>query len=155
MHPCAKMLSYAKLPNEKYLINWPRKGNDYYVNDVLLNDQERAIVYQKAKDKTMRFIYFIQDELGYDNLGIANDEYPSSDGLPLMPYHREGRRIKGQVFMTLPHITTPFDSDLYRTGIAVGDYPIDHHHLELPDAPEIDFPIVPSFNIPLGALLPT
>lgn len=154
VHPCATMLSYAKLPNEKYLINWPREGNDYYVNDVLLDAEERSAAYQKAKDKTMRFIYFIQHELGYRNIGIADDEYPSADGLPLMPYHREGRRIKGKVFMTLPHITAPFDSDLYRTGIAVGDYPIDHHHLELPDAPEIDFPLIPSFNIPIGVLIP-
>jgi hypothetical protein len=36
----------------------------------------------------------------------------------------------------------------------VGDYPIDHHHDKYPNAPEIDFPKVPSFSIPFGALIP-
>jgi hypothetical protein len=46
---------------------------------------------------------------------------------------------------------------LYRTGIAVGDYPIDHHHKRYPDwekLPELHFYPVPSYNVPLGALIP-
>jgi hypothetical protein len=43
---------------------------------------------------------------------------------------------------------------LYRTGISVGDYPVDHHHDCNPDAPKIKFPAVPSFNIPIGCLIP-
>lgn len=31
---CAKMLTYGKLPNNKYMINWPRHGNDIYLNVV-------------------------------------------------------------------------------------------------------------------------
>jgi len=46
------------------------------------------------------------------------------------------------------------DHTLYRTGISVGDYPVDHHHDCNTDAPEIGFPAVPSFNIPLGTLIP-
>jgi hypothetical protein len=71
-----------------------------------------------------------------------------------MPYHREGRRIHGLVQLNINHILKPYDFPLYRTGIAVGDYPVDHHHYERPDAPEIDFPYIPSFNIPIGALIP-
>ena len=26
------MITYGKLPNNKYMINWPIEGNDYYVN---------------------------------------------------------------------------------------------------------------------------
>ncbi|MFT4568618.1 MAG: hypothetical protein ACI9FN_003587 [Saprospiraceae bacterium] len=61
----------------------------------------------------MRFIYFIQEEPGYRNLGIADDEFSTSDGLPYMPSHREGRIIKGKVVVILPHITDPFGSNLY------------------------------------------
>ncbi len=32
--PCDKMLTYGKLPNGKYMINWPNEGNDYYVNAI-------------------------------------------------------------------------------------------------------------------------
>ena len=59
--------------------------------------------------------------------------------------------------MTVNHILKPFDQKekLYRTGIAVGDYPIDHHHGKYASgAPSLDFPPVPSFNVPLGALIP-
>jgi len=153
-HECDKMLSYGKLPNNKYMINWPKHGNDYYTNVAELSRKDRAAEYQKAKEKTLRFIYYIQYELGYSHLGIAEDEYDTPDQLPYMPYHREGRRIKGKTRMNVNHILKPFEYSLYRTGIAVGDYPIDHHHAEYPDAPDIDFPSVPSFSIPIACLIP-
>ena len=153
-HPCESMLSYAKLPNNKYLINWPIYGNDYYANVVEMPRKERTIVYEKAKLKTLQFIYYIQTELGYQNLGLATDEFPTTDQLALMPYHREGRRIKGLQRLTVNHILKPYQYNLYQYGVAVGDYPIDHHHKERPDAPEIDFPKVPSFSVPIGALIP-
>jgi FAD dependent oxidoreductase len=44
---------------------------------------------------------------------------------------------------------------VYATGIAVGDYPVDHHHGQYPGKiPAIQFPKIPSFNIPMGALIP-
>ena len=154
VHPCETMMNYGKLPNGKYMINWPLKGNDYYANLIDKTDAERKVILEKAKNKTLQFIYYIQTELGYTHLGIAKEEFPTLDGLPLMPYHREGRRVHGLVQLNINHILAPYDSTLYRTGIAVGDYPIDHHHFERADAPVIDFPPVSSFNIPLGALIP-
>ncbi len=151
-----KMLAYAKLPNNKYMLNWPKNGNDTYLNVVELNNEQRNIVLEKAKQTTFRFIYFIQQQLGYKNLGLADDEFPAADKLALMPYYREGRRVKGMVRFTVNNIAAPFKSlPLYRTGIAVGDYPIDHHHKKNTAAPQhLEFYPVPSFNIPLGALIP-
>ena len=156
LHSCQTMLNYAKLPNDKYLINWPTNGNDFYANVIPLAPKERQKLFQAAKNRTMNFIYFIQKELNYSNLGLADDEFPTDDLLPLIPYHREGRRIKGKVQLNVNHILAPHIQKqlLYRTGIAVGDYPIDHHHNERLDAPVINFPAVPSFNIPLGSLIP-
>lgn len=152
---CDKMLDYGKLPNDKYMINWPITGNDYYANPVGMSPGARAEAYEQAKDQTRRFVYYLQQGLGYTNLGIADDEFPTEDGLALMPYHREGRRIEGLVWTTIDHIRTPYEfpDPLYRTGVAVGDYPVDHHHGKNPEAPEIDFPKVPSFNIPAGSLI--
>jgi hypothetical protein len=152
-----QMLDYAKLPNGKYLINWPGKGNDIYLNMVEMNEAGRAEAIRLAKAKTIRFIYFLQTEMGFRNLGLADDEFPTPDRLPIMPYHREGRRLRGITRIDLNHIATPFaiPSPLYRTGIAVGDYPVDHHHRENLNAPQhLGFYPVPSFNIPLGALIP-
>jgi len=152
-----QMLDYARLPNGKYLINWPGKGNDIYINTVEMDEAGRAEAHARAKAKTMRFIYFLQTEMGFRHLGLANDEFPTPDRLPLMPYHREGRRLRGVARIDLNHIATPYalQDPLYRTGIAVGDYPVDHHHRENLSAPQhLGFYPVPSFNIPLGALIP-
>ncbi|MDP3394590.1 FAD-dependent oxidoreductase [Sediminibacterium sp.] len=152
-----KMLNYGKLPNNKYMINWPGYGNDLYLNVVEMKEADRNKELIKAKEQTQRFIYFIQHQLGFKQLGLANDEYPTKDRFPLIPYHRESRRVKGLVRMDIHHIAKPFQIEmpLYRTGIAVGDYPIDHHHKKNPDAPQhLDFYGVPSFNIPLGVMIP-
>jgi len=75
--------------------------------------------------------------------------------LALAPYHREGRRLQGIQRLTINHILNKYETNpLYRTGISVGDYPVDHHHDCNPDAPKIIFPPVPSFNIPMGCLIP-
>ena len=152
-----KMLNYGKLPNQKYMINWPNRGNDIYLNMVEMDEANRQSELVKAKEQTLRFIYFIQHQLGFKSLGLADDEFPTHDKLPLIPYHRESRRVKGLVRFDVKHIAKPFESSipLYRTGIAVGDYPIDHHHKKNIKAPQhLDFYPVPSFNIPLGSLIP-
>ena len=152
-----KMLNYGKLPNQKYMINWPNRGNDIYLNVVEMDEANRQSELIKAKEQTLRFIYFIQHQLGFKTLGLADDEFPTHDKLPLIPYHRESRRVKGLVRFDVRHIAKPFDapSPLYRTGIAVGDYPIDHHHKKNIKAPQhLEFYPVPSFNIPLGSLIP-
>lgn len=155
---CGNMIDYGKLPNGKYMINWPNCGNDHYVNLVEMSPKARAVEIERAKQTTLRFVYYIQHELGFKHLGLAENEYPTSDGLPMIPYHRESRRYRGLVDFTLPYVRTPYaaSSPLYRTGVAVGDYTIDHHHKKNPEAPAIDFIKirVPSYNVPLGALIP-
>ncbi len=150
-----KMLDYGKLPNGKYMLNWPAYGNDFYVNMIGMSADQKQKAIRQAKEQTYRFIYFIQTELDFKHIGIADDEFPTSDHLALMPYHRESRRVKGLVRFNIKHLSQPFDYNLYRTGIAVGDYPIDHHHRKNSEAPQhIDFYPVPSYNVPLGSLIP-
>ena len=153
------MITYGKTPNGKYMINWPIYGNDYYVNTIDSTPEERMLAYQKAKDFTLGFVYFIQTELGMKNLGLADDEFPTEDGLALMPYHRESRRIVGEAFFTLDAAAEPYSykHPYYRTGIAVGDYAVDHHHFRHPDwksLPDLEFYPIPSFNVPMGVLIP-
>lgn len=151
------MLDYGKLPNGKYLLNWPIRGNDTYLNVVRMQPEEREKALQAAKATTLRFIYFIQHELGYKNLAPDSSEFPDGNGLALMPYYRESRRLRGVVRFRMPDVAEPFGNGdpLYRTGIAVGDYPIDHHHKKNAQAPQhLDFYPVPSFSIPLGVLIP-
>lgn len=141
------------------MINWPIEGNDFYANMVDMTPEQRNEAVRKAKAHTMRFVYFMQHELGFNTLALADDEYPTADRLPFMPYHRESRRIHGKVRFTLNHMTDPYQQaqPLYRTNIAVGDYPVDHHHTRYTgeeQLPDLHFHPVPSFGLPLGSLLP-
>lgn len=155
---CETMLNYGKLPNGKYMINWPNCGNDIYLNIIEDTREVRSRKLEEAKLHTLRFIYYVQTELGYKNLGLAANEFDTEDNLPYIPYHRESRRIKGKALLRVKHLEAPFDQDeaYYRTGVAVGDYPIDHHHKKNPNAPDIDFINikVPSYNLPAGSLIP-
>ena len=153
------MITYGKTPNGKYMINWPIYGNDYYINAIEMTREQREQAYKEAKNFTLGFVYFIQTELGMKNLGLADDEFPTEDGLALIPYHRESRRIKGEAFFTLDAAARPYDYEYpyYRTGIAVGDYAVDHHHFRHPDwknLPDLHFYPIPSFNVPMGVLIP-
>ncbi|MEN1785091.1 MAG: FAD-dependent oxidoreductase, partial [Bacteroidota bacterium] len=152
---CKQMLDYGKLPNGKYMINWPNCGNDFYLNWPQLTKKGRLEKLKEAKRFSQGFVYYIQNTLGFKQLRVSQ-EFPTQDGFPMMPYHREARRMKGKIFLTTNHLESPYDYDLYKTGIAVGDYPIDHHHAKKPDAPEIDFINikVPSYSIPMGSLIP-
>ena len=155
---CFRMMQYGRLPHNKYMINWPKCGNDYYLNLIEKKPTQREQALKEARLHTLRFVYYLQTVLGYKNLGLADDEFTTPDKLPMIPYHRESRRVKGLVTFTLPHVATPYETaePLYRTGIAVGDYTIDHHHLKNTAAPTIDFVKikVPSYNVPMGSLIP-
>jgi hypothetical protein len=151
-----KMLNYGKIKNNKYMLNWPASGNDFYLNVLEDDVATRNKKYEAAKNHALQFIYFIQKDLGYKNLGLADDEFPTTDKLALIPYNRESRRLKGLVRLNNNHLVKPFEQPeaLYRTGVSVGDYPVDHHHHKNDSAPKIKFTFVNSYNIPIGSLMP-
>lgn len=153
------MITYGKLPNNKYMINWPIEGNDYYVNLVEMTPQEREKALEAAKNYTLQFVYYLQKELGMNTLALADDEFPTDDLFPFIPYHRESRRIHGEVRFNLNHVKSPYDQPeaLYRTCIGVGDYPVDHHHTAYKGdeaLPNLYFYPIPSYGLPAGCLVP-
>ena len=153
-----QMMNYGELPNGKIMINWPIYGNDYYSNLIEMNYDERNEVFKNAKEKSLRYLYYIQDELGYDNYSLSDEEFDTDDNFPPIPYYREARRIKGKVTFSLDYIKKPFDQihPLYRTGILVGDYPVDHHHDAHPDRynlPQLAFYPIPSYSLPIGSII--
>ena len=148
------MLSYGALPDGHIMLNWPQSGNDIYLDYLHMPREE---VYRQAKNRTLGYIYYIQTELGYRNIGIAHDVFPTEDGLPFYPYYRESRRFAGRDTMTLEAARRPYDFDLYTRAVAVGDYPVDHHHNQNPRREELShlwYGKIPSFSVPLGVLVP-
>ena len=153
------MITYGKTPEGRYMINWPIYGNDCYLNVIEMSREDREEALKEAKRFTLSFVYFIQTQLGMKNLGLADDVFPTPDKLPFIPYHRESRRIVGEAFFTMDAAADPYayKEPLYRTGVAVGDYPVDHHHFRHPDwreLPDLEFYPIPSFNVPMGTMIP-
>lgn len=151
------MLSYGRLPDGHMMINWPIAGNDFYADYLDMSQKERQHVFYQAKLRTLGFLYFIQHELGYTRIGIADDVFPTEDGLPFFPYFREARRIAGRDTMTVDAARHPYASDRYTRAVAVGDYPVDHHHYANPDWKELshlNLGAIPSFSVPLGVIIP-
>ncbi len=152
--PPEMMLSYGALPDGHIMLNWPQNGNDIYLDYL---NMPREDVYRQAKNRTLGYIYYLQTELGYKNIGIAHDVFPTADGLPFYPYYRESRRFAGRDTMTLEAARRPYDFDLYTRAVAVGDYPVDHHHNQNPRREELShlwYGKIPSFSVPLGVVIP-
>ncbi|GJM63375.1 FAD-dependent oxidoreductase [Persicobacter diffluens] len=153
------MITYGKLPNGKYMINWPIDGNDYYANIIEEDEAGRERLLAEAKDYSLGFLYYLQTELGFESFGLDSAQFPTTDGFPFIPYHRESRRFHGLARFDVNHVAQPYEQEdaLYRTAVLVGDYPIDHHHYRYPNwktLPELHFFPVPSYGLPLGALVP-
>ncbi|TWR29713.1 FAD-dependent oxidoreductase [Mucilaginibacter pallidiroseus] len=148
-----KLLAAARLPNEKYLINWANCGNQYSVTAEDLQPENRADTYNKARLRTLGLIYFLQTTLGYKNLGMAED-YPTPDKLPFIPYVRENGRAAGLIRMVIDDIYSPYNraSQLYRTSIAVGDAMPGQFYSE-ERVPHINYPPFPAYGIPLGSIV--
>ncbi|MBC7188281.1 MAG: FAD-dependent oxidoreductase [Calditrichaeota bacterium] len=154
---CDRMLSYGRLPGNKFMINWPVHGNDCYLNVVELPRAMRRRLLQQAKRTTLGWIHFVQKHLGWRHLGLADDEFPTRDRLPFIPYNREARRLRGVVRLTTLDLVDPYKQarrPLFKTGIAVGNYPLDHHHARCPVRIEEAFPEIPAFTVPYGCLVP-
>ena len=151
------MLSYGRLPDGHIMLNWPVCANDYYAEYMDMTPPQRDSLFRKAKLRTLGYIYFLQHELGYGQFGLADDVFPTDDGLPFIPYFREARRIAGRDTMTIAAARNPYESDLYTRAVAVGDYPVDHHHMQNPRREELShlwFGKIPSFSVPMGVLIP-
>lgn len=161
LHTWNSFITYATLPNEKYLLNWPLSGNDYYPTPIEIyeNPSTREHHFQKAKEYTLDYIHYMQTALGHPEWGIAEDEFPTEDHLPFIPYVRESRRIKGRKLMVESDVIPvegSFRPPLQKSGIAVGDYFLDHHHASFFNEKQLveNLPDNAPFQVPFECLLP-
>jgi len=163
LHDWDSFISYAALPNGKYLLNWPFRSNDYFntCREIYEYPKTRSYHYEKAKALTLTYINYIQTKLGHSEWGLATDEFPTPDFLPFIPYVRESRRMKG-VYLMIEKDVIPakgsFRPPLIKDGIAVGDYFLDHHHSSFFKQPgkrlEEKLPQNAPFQISFRSLIP-
>ncbi|MDJ0678643.1 MAG: FAD-dependent oxidoreductase [Xenococcaceae cyanobacterium MO_167.B52] len=174
-HGAEKFLSYGKLTDNLYMINWPIAGNDYGVGleRIIASESSRKEFLTEAYNHSYSFAAYIQSELG-KSCSLAEDIFPHQDSslnsaFAFHPYYRESRRVIGKTTITekdiLPRAngcaaTLPVNEEGVVNAIAVGNYPNDHHY------PGINFPLQPKsikwggrwtgtpFTIPYDAIIP-
>jgi hypothetical protein len=175
-------LNYGRLPDNKFMINWPIQGNDYDQNlDRLIgSSSERWQFWQESFYHSLSFARFIQIKLGR-RYGLATGIFPIENrpnfninpdilsAFALHPYYRESRRIEG--------LTTIIEQDILPVekgytaalplnqigdceAIAIANYTNDHHYTQF------QLPLQPKslrwggrwtgtpFTIPYRALIP-
>ncbi len=179
-----QFLQYGQLPNNRFMINWPKHGNDYGegIQRLIESDAARQQFLQESLWHTQGFAHFIQSQLGR-RYGLAEATFPhmprslGGGAYAIHPYFRESRRLKGQVTVKEQDILPPAGSwvaplpvgvtaagctvvENRCTAIAIGNYPNDHHY------PSGDIQLAPKslrwggrwtgtpFTIPYGSLIP-
>jgi len=192
-----RTLSYGRLPGDLLMLNWPLQGNDWHagLQRGFLPDlaaaaggagadaecdaiSAEAELFAEMRAHSITFLAELQRASGAalrpgavfpDTTAAAAGALEGGEALALMPYWREGRRLRGQRVVIeqdlLPQgpgaclAPLSVDSDGRCSAIAVGNYANDHHY------PGGDWPLAPKscrwggrwsgtpFTIPYGALV--
>ncbi|MBD2040277.1 FAD-dependent oxidoreductase [Microcoleus sp. FACHB-672] len=159
-----RFLNYGRLPFNRFMINWPLRGNDYgnRLDRLIESETARDEFLQEASGHTQSFARFIQMQLG-GRYGLAEHIFPESltgnraiqnqsTAYALHPYYRESRRLQGLVTVReqdiLPMVagrvaSLQTDSAGQVTAIALGNYANDHHYTDTGEPDMASLPLQP------------
>lgn len=177
MAPKKGIASFRSIPNGKADMNdlssSPLSLRLTGVNDAWPEGdaQTRQHIVDLYKNHSLGLLYFLQnDEAVPDALrkearqwGLPKDEYPDTDHFTPALYVREGRRLVGSYVFTeqdLEQEPNSVRSKLKRDAVAVGDYSMDCHGEQAPNAyhahvTEGAFALgVLPFQLPYGIMVP-
>jgi hypothetical protein len=154
----------------KYLLNRMVRGNNLVGPNrdyILAHPRDRKALRQRFVDRALGYLYFIQNEGGMPQLGLAHDEFPDNGHVPYQVFVREGRRIEGLAtlteadvnpFITGDGVRPPFKPD----AIAVADWTYESQGCADEAPPGYPYPdgyitgrlSRAAYQIPYGCLLP-
>lgn len=118
------------LVNGKFLLNRMVRGNNLVGPNrayVLAHPRDRKPLRQRFIDHALGFLYFVQNEGGLPQLGLAHDEFEDNGNLPYLVYVREARRIHGLATLTEADVNPWLAGDGLRPparedAVAIGDW---------------------------------
>ncbi|MBE9042115.1 FAD-dependent oxidoreductase [Oscillatoriales cyanobacterium LEGE 11467] len=169
-----KFLSYGRLSEDLYMLNWPTQGNDYGegLDRLVGSAAQRKQLLQEACWHSQSFARFVQTQVGR-RYGLAEGVFPHSNAgdtfatvpsaFALHPYYRESRRLVGIETVREQDILPVCGgktASLNLNSIAIGNYMNDRHY------PGYHLPLKPKstrwggrttgtpFTLPYGCLVP-
>lgn len=132
-------------PDGKFDLNLEYVGRDTLSRDIVMaHPRERQALRQEFIDYALGYLYYLQNDAGQPEVGLADDEFVDNHNIPCQVYIREGRRIQGLVNLTEKNMNPFLCGDgcrppLLKDSIAVGDFELDskvcHSHND-PDRPQ-------------------
>ena len=171
-HGLERLLRYGQLPDQLVMINWPRQGNDFHdhLERAVGDKAQQQAMAMEMQAHSLVFLQALQAATG--GALTPAPHFPTAAGgrspMALMPYWREGRRLKGMAVATerdlLPEQATghgpiPRQPRGSCGTVVIGNYPNDHHY------PGPPWPLAPKqtvwggrhsgtpFALPYGVLL--
>jgi hypothetical protein len=160
----------APLPNGKADLLGIDFGSDLTglsTKYVLANWSERTQLEKVFRDRALGWLYYIQNEGGSPEWGLADDEFIDNGNFPYRLYVREGRRIEGLYTLSESDIHKDLRGNglrgpLNRQSVAIGVYEMDSHNVQNPvskDRPCGEGTIHPTditgpYQIPYGVMVP-
>ncbi len=163
--PQSWAVTSGKMPDGKYELNQHPQGNDLQAINYAYPTARyatRGRIERQYRDHILAYLYYIQTEQGQKQIGLPDDEYRDTDGMPPLLYVREARRIVGE--------QAPTESDIAQArrltrpeSVGLGDYPMDSHAVRpktdwtTPDMGEGEwwlYQYTPWHGLPLGVMVP-
>ena len=132
------------IPNKKFDllgINWGGDLTGFGTRWVLADWKERVEIEKIYHNYELGWLYYIQTEGGYPNIGLPDDEFKDNNNFPYRLYVRQGRRIEGRYTLTESDMHKDLLGDglrgpLNSNSIAIGIYGIDAHNVQNPTVRE-------------------
>ncbi|MGE4241200.1 FAD-dependent oxidoreductase [Ramlibacter sp.] len=158
------------LVNGKYLLNRMVKGNNLVGPNreyILAHPRDRKDLRQRFVDRALGYLWFIQNEGGMPELGLAHDEFADNGNLPYQIFVREGRRIEGRATLTESDVNPYLAGDGVRPpfkpdAVAIADWTYESQGCADAAPPGLPYPdgyitgrfSRAAYQIPYGCLLP-
>ncbi len=148
-------------PDDLALINWPRQ--DYAAESPLdRSPEELAAIFQRAKQSSEAFLYWLQHDVprdeggrGYPELVPRPDEMGTADGMSKYPYIRESRRMLARGRVVEQDIVDEYQpgprARWFGDSVGTGFYMVDIHPCGANEHGRMRMP--KPFQIPMAALM--
>jgi hypothetical protein len=114
----------------KFLLNRMVRGNNLVGPNreyVLAHPRDRQPLRQRFVDHALGFLYYVQNEGGLPQLGLAHDEFTDNGNIPYLVYVREARRMLGRATLCEADVNPWLSGDGLRPphkpdAIAIADW---------------------------------